>query len=129
MRCVYSRRAARTLDCQGNGSYAVQFLKSTDVGTRSMMTSSQSLQRSSGRVCEFAISALDEPESKLYIHCAAGVHRAPMMGLAVLRALGYPLEEAMGLIEGRPHVADFADVYVRSVEQFMVSYSQMTPRR
>jgi protein-tyrosine phosphatase len=78
---------------------------------------------------EFAISALEQPESKLYIHCAAGVHRAPMMGLAVLRALGYSLEEAMEMIETRRHVVDFADVYVRSVEQFMTSYPQTTFRR
>lgn len=77
---------------------------------------------------EFAIAALDDPESKLYIHCAAGVHRAPMMALAVLRALGYSLEEASGLIESRRHVVDLADVYVRSVETFMESYTQPTRR-
>src|SRR4030095_5269758 len=27
----------------------------------------------------FARTALDEPGTKIYIHCAAGVHRAPMM--------------------------------------------------
>src|SRR5882672_10112956 len=26
----------------------------------------------------FALQALDEPGAKVYIHCAAGVHRAPM---------------------------------------------------
>ena len=49
-----------------------------------------------------------------------------MMTLAVLRALGYALEEAMELIETRRHVVDFADVYVRSVEQFMANHSQTT---
>ena len=75
---------------------------------------------------EFAIAALDQPETKLYVHCAAGVHRAPMMALAVLRALGYALDEAMELIETRRHVVDFADVYVRSVERFMTTYPQTT---
>jgi protein-tyrosine phosphatase len=74
------------------------------------------------RGVEFAIAALDEPGTKLYVHCAAGVHRAPMMGLAVLRALGYTLEEATDMIESRRHVVDFADVYVRSVEDFMREY-------
>ena len=78
---------------------------------------------------EFAIAALDEPESKLYIHCAAGVHRAPMMTLAVLRALGHGPDEALELIESRRHVVDFADVYVRSVEQFMASYPETTSLR
>ena len=44
------------------------------------------------RGVEFAVAALDEPESKIYIHCAAGVHRGPMMTLALLRVLGFSLE-------------------------------------
>ncbi|HUN89199.1 MAG TPA: dual specificity protein phosphatase [Terriglobales bacterium] len=74
------------------------------------------------RGVEFALAALEQPESKLYIHCAAGVHRAPMMTLAVLRALGYSLDDAVDLIESRRHVVDFAEVYVRSVEAFMKTY-------
>jgi len=74
------------------------------------------------RGVDFALEALDEPESKVFIHCAAGVHRAPMMALAVLRALGWSLEDAQGTIEERRGVVDFADVYVRSVEEFMRSY-------
>ena len=68
---------------------------------------------------EFALAALDEPESKVFIHCAAGVHRAPMMTLAVLRAMGWTLEDALETIAERREVVDFADVYVRSVEEFM----------
>ena len=30
------------------------------------------------RGVDFALQALDEPGSKLFVHCAAGVHRAPM---------------------------------------------------
>jgi protein-tyrosine phosphatase len=73
------------------------------------------------RGVEFAMLALDQPESKLYIHCAAGVHRAPMMTLAVLRVLGYGLADAIALVEDRRPVVDFADVYVRSVEEFVRS--------
>jgi protein-tyrosine phosphatase len=71
------------------------------------------------RGVEFAQEALKEPESKIFIHCAAGVHRAPMMTLALLGSMGWELEEAMDLIETRRPVADFADVYVRSVEEFL----------
>jgi len=74
------------------------------------------------RGVEFAMNALDDPEAKLYIHCAAGVHRAPMMTLAVLRALGFSLEDAIRTIESRRYVVDFADVYVRSVEDFMKTW-------
>jgi hypothetical protein len=68
---------------------------------------------------EFALSALDQPGSKLFIHCAAGVHRAPMMALAILGSMGWTIEDAMRLIEMRRPVADFAEVYVRSVEEFL----------
>jgi Predicted protein-tyrosine phosphatase len=71
------------------------------------------------RGVEFALSALDEPESKVFIHCAAGIHRAPMMTLAVLCSMGWKMNDAMQMIEARRPVVDFADVYVRSVEKFL----------
>lgn len=76
---------------------------------------------------EFALEALAEPESKLFIHCAAGVHRAPMMTLAVLRVLGWTKPDAMRLITSKRYVADLAPVYVDSVERFMAAY-EPTPR-
>jgi protein-tyrosine phosphatase len=74
------------------------------------------------RGVEFAVKALDRPGTKLLIHCAAGVHRAPMMALALLGALGWKLREGIRLIESRRPEADFADVYVRSVERFLNGY-------
>ena len=71
---------------------------------------------------QFALEALDEPESKVYIHCAAGVHRAPMMTLALLRVLGWSLDDAKELILQQRYVVDFADVYVESVEDFVKVY-------
>ena len=71
------------------------------------------------RGVEFALAALEDDQAKLFVHCAAGVHRAPMMTLALLAVLGWPLEDAMNLIEGRRPAADFAEVYVRSVENFL----------
>jgi len=68
---------------------------------------------------DFAVQALDLDDSKVFIHCAAGVHRAPMMTLAILRVLGWSLEDAMDLIQKRRYVVDFADVYVESVEEFV----------
>lgn len=66
----------------------------------------------------FALEAMADPEAKVYIHCAAGVHRAPMMTLAVLRALGWKLEDAMETIQSLRPLVDFADVYVASVERW-----------
>lgn len=74
------------------------------------------------RGVEFALEALDQPENKVFIHCAAGVHRAPMMTLAVLRAIGWSKPDAMRLITMRRPVADLAPVYVDSVEAFMQTY-------
>jgi protein-tyrosine phosphatase len=71
---------------------------------------------------EFALLALEDPENKVFIHCAAGVHRAPMMTLALLRVLGWSLEDAKELIQKRRYVVDFADVYVESVEEFVKAY-------
>ncbi|HKD90851.1 MAG TPA: hypothetical protein VKB56_03080, partial [Terriglobales bacterium] len=64
---------------------------------------------------------VDDPGARIYIHCAAGVHRAPMMTLAILRATGWSLTEAADLLVSRRPVADLADVYVRSVETFVQS--------
>ena len=43
------------------------------------------------RGVEFVQQALEQEQSKVFIHCAAGVHRAPMMTLAVLCSLGWKL--------------------------------------
>ena len=77
------------------------------------------------RAVEFAVPALDDG-GKVYVHCAAGVHRAPMVTLCLLRVLGYSLEDAITLIESRRPVVDFADVYVRSVENFVKQYAPAT---
>jgi protein-tyrosine phosphatase len=68
---------------------------------------------------DFARAALDQGGSKLLIHCAAGVHRAPMMALALLCSLGWTLPDAMALIETRRPVVDFPEVYVNSVKNFL----------
>ncbi|HLI76468.1 MAG TPA: dual specificity protein phosphatase [Acidobacteriaceae bacterium] len=81
------------------------------------------------RGVEFVLGALDDGESRVFIHCAAGVHRAPMMTLAVLRAMGFGLADAMQMIEARRPAADLADVYVESVEEFMRSYDGAGQRR
>jgi len=71
------------------------------------------------RGVDFALEALDEAETKVFIHCAAGIHRAPMMTLAILCSLGWKVGDALQLIEARRPVVDFADVYVNSVKRFL----------
>jgi protein-tyrosine phosphatase len=77
---------------------------------------------------EFALEALDQPKSKIYIHCAAGVHRAPMMTLAIMRVLGWSLKDAMNLIQELRYVVDFAECHVASVENFMKVYEAANAR-
>jgi protein-tyrosine phosphatase len=69
---------------------------------------------------DFALEAL--PNTKVYVHCAAGVHRAPMMTLAIMRVLGWSLQDAKALIQELRYVVDFADCYVESVENFVKVY-------
>jgi protein-tyrosine phosphatase len=76
------------------------------------------------RGVSFALRALEDPQAKLFVHCAAGIHRAPMMALAVLCATGYSVEQAKRLIQTKRYVVDFAEVYVRSVEDFLKSYTR-----
>ena len=71
------------------------------------------------RGVDFAQQALEHEEARLFIHCAAGVHRAPMMTLAVLCSQGWELGAAMEAISSRRPLADFAEVYVESVEKFL----------
>ncbi len=80
------------------------------------------------RGVDFALEALDDPAARLYVHCAAGVHRAPMMTLAILCAMEWEMETAMALIETRRPAADFADVYVESVRRFLESRVASKPR-
>jgi|SRR5579864_6824677 len=75
------------------------------------------------RGVNFALEAMKDPKAKLYVHCAAGVHRAPMMTLAILCAMGWEMPKAKSHIIDRRYVVDWADVYVRSVENFLSSYA------
>jgi protein-tyrosine phosphatase len=80
------------------------------------------------RGVDFALEAMNEQEARVYVHCAAGVHRAPMMTLAILCAMEWDVDAAMVLIETRRPVVDFADVYVESVRRFLESRVEAEPR-
>ena len=71
----------------------------------------------------FALEALRLPTARLYVHCAAGVHRGPTMTLAILCASGWSLAEAKREIQSRRPVVDWAEVYLRSVEDFLRDYA------
>ncbi len=70
----------------------------------------------------FALGALDHPKGRVLFHCAAGIHRGPMMLLAVLCVLGHEPEKAMRLIQRARPQAEFPSVYLESVEDFVREY-------
>ena len=79
------------------------------------------------RGVDFAVQALEEPDTKIFVHCAAGIHRAPMMLLALMCIEGWEMEEAMQLISSRRPVVDFANVYVESVTKFLEQQAKVAP--
>lgn len=70
----------------------------------------------------FTLEALRQPGARVLFHCAAGVHRSPMMLLAILRVLGHEHEEAVGMISAARPQVDFPDVYLDSIEEFVIEY-------
>jgi hypothetical protein len=52
-----------------------------------------------------------------------------MMALAVLCSLSWKLDQAMELIAARRPLADFPEVYVRSVERFLEQRVLATSKR
>lgn len=71
---------------------------------------------------EFTMQALADPQAKVYVHCAAGVHRSPLMALAILRAMGYERKQAIRMITDVRPQAEFPPIYVMSVEDFMCEF-------
>ena len=69
---------------------------------------------------DFALDALAQPQNKVLVHCASGIHRGPMVALGILRVLGFSRDDALRLILTRRPEADFPDVYLESVENFMI---------
>jgi len=80
------------------------------------------------RGVQFAQDTLIQDGTRLFVHCAAGVHRAPMMTLAILGAQGWQIEDAKVHIQQRRYIVDWAEVYVRSVERFLSTYPVPTRR-
>ena len=70
----------------------------------------------------FTLEALRHPEAKVLFHCAAGIHRSPLMLLAVLRVLGYDQPTAIEMILGTRPEADFPLAYLESVEDFVQEF-------
>jgi protein-tyrosine phosphatase len=71
------------------------------------------------RSVAFALAAFDDPEARVYVHCAAGLHRAPLTCAAILCALGYEFDAALELIRARRPAVDFPAVYLASLARYV----------
>lgn len=70
------------------------------------------------RSVAFAVAALQTPGTRLYVHCSAGVHRAPITAAAILCGLGCTPAEAVGLVGARRAWAKFPPTYLESLERW-----------
>ncbi len=62
---------------------------------------------------------------KVYVHCAAGVHRSVAMAAAILIAQGYTAKAAMRLIKARRPLADPYKWYIRwRIKRFAATWEQ-----
>lgn len=69
----------------------------------------------------FALQALADPAHRVYVHCAAGIHRGPLTLVAILWAMGFDLDTAVAMVSARRPVADFPPVYLDSLRRFTES--------
>jgi protein-tyrosine phosphatase len=69
----------------------------------------------------FAVSALDDPDARVLIHCQQGRRRSVMVAYAVLRLRGHGPESAASLILRHRREAELVPVYRAGVEAWLAS--------
>jgi dual specificity phosphatase 3 len=60
---------------------------------------------------DFGVKVISNPGFILYVHCAAGVNRGPSMLYAIMRALGYSVQDAVLQIKRSRKCAEIAYLY------------------
>lgn len=70
----------------------------------------------------YALEALTKPDTKVLIHCSSGIHRAPMLALALLCVLGFRRHDALSLLHERRPQVHFPEVYLHSVDVFLAEW-------
>lgn len=71
-----------------------------------------------------AMEALSRPGSVLLVTCGAGMYRAPMVALLILRLLGHSQEDARDMISSSRWGVAFPRAYLESVEQTVAQWAQ-----
>ncbi|MGH9393168.1 MAG: dual specificity protein phosphatase family protein [Terriglobales bacterium] len=67
----------------------------------------------------FALAALRQPGNCVYVHCAAGVHRGPLMAAAILCGMGRGVDAAVALVARRRVWAEFPEIYLDSLRAWL----------
>ncbi len=80
------------------------------------------------RAVAFGRDALASATHRLYVHCAAGVHRGPLAALAILTGCGMALDDGLALIQARRPAADFPPVYVDSLRAYLSGQPPAVPQ-
>lgn len=70
----------------------------------------------------FAMDAL-AIGGRVYVHCAAGVNRSPLMCYGIFRAVGFPRREAIAIVSSRRTCANFMSypAYLDSVDEALAT--------
>lgn len=68
---------------------------------------------------DFISQALSREDTRVYVHCLAGIQRSPTMLMAYFLAQGMSLDEAIGLIRAARPVVQLPGPYLRSVQNFL----------
>jgi protein-tyrosine phosphatase len=68
----------------------------------------------------FATRVLADERNKLLVHCAAGIHRAPMMALAIMTSTGWNIWQAQRHMKVCRSCVSFPDVYNESVQRWLL---------
>jgi hypothetical protein len=80
------------------------------------------------RGVRFAKRVLANKNNKLFVHCAMGINRGPMMTLAVMCSMGWKLKAAQRLIKKFRTCACFPRVYVNSIRRYYAAESRQRRR-
>ncbi|NUT33368.1 MAG: hypothetical protein HOV79_09860 [Hamadaea sp.] len=76
------------------------------------------------KAAEFAAAVLDDPESRILIHCQKGRRRSVMVAYAVLRLRGRTPTDAVTLLTAHRTRAHLIPAYQLSVERWLLTRSR-----
>jgi protein-tyrosine phosphatase len=71
------------------------------------------------------VAALIEAGEIVYVHCRAGIQRAPLVACAVLLQMGWKLPDAFRLVSSRRSVAAMTDAQMAVLRELNTTKSSL----